>query len=136
MMVDRRGGSRSIGALLRDLADESTTLAHGELTLTKLELGSMVRRIGTATALVALGVVVILLGGLSLLVGVVLLIGDQWIPSDRYWVAALIMLLISGSLAAWLARRGALRLSPARLAPSETATTLKEDAEWLKRQLT
>ena len=77
-----------------------------------------------------------LLGTLSLLVGVVLLIGDQWIPSDRYWVAALIMLVVTFTIAALLARRGASFVSPAELAPTETLGTLKEDSEWLKHKLT
>ena len=82
-------------------------LARAEVRLTRLELGGVARGIGKGTALAAIGVVFALLGGLSLLVGVVLLIGDQWMPSDRYWLAALIMLVITFTIAAWLARRGA-----------------------------
>jgi hypothetical protein len=86
--------------------------------------------------LVATGAVLALLGSLSLLAGIVLLIGDQWLPADLYWVAALIVLVIAGVVAAVFARRGAAQLSPERFAPDETATTLKEDMEWLKRRQT
>lgn len=122
--------------LLRDLAEESAALARAEVRLTSIELGGVARGIGKGTAIAATGVVLALLGGLSLLVGVVLLIGDQWMPSDRYWLAALIMLVITGAIGVWLARRGAMYLAPSELAPTETATTLKEDSEWLKQQLT
>jgi hypothetical protein len=45
-------------------------------------------------------------------------------------------LVITGVLAAMFAKRGMALLSPAKLAPNETLTTLKEDKEWLKQRLT
>jgi uncharacterized membrane protein YqjE len=136
MAVEARDGRRSIGALLRDLAEGSATLVRSEVRLAKIEVGEAVSAIGTGTALVATGAVLALLGGLSVLAGIVLLIGDQWLPADLYWVAALIVLLIAGAVAAWFAKRGMSHLSPRQLAPDETATTLKEDVEWLKQRRT
>jgi drug/metabolite transporter (DMT)-like permease len=136
MVVEARDGRRSIGALLRDLAEGSATLVRGEVRLAKIEVGAAVSGIGTGTALVATGAVLALLGGLSVLAGIVLLIGDQWLPADLYWVAALIVLLIAGAVAAWFVKRGMSHLSPRQLAPDETATTLKEDVEWLKQRRT
>ena len=125
-----------VGQLLRDLAEESGELARAEVRLTRLEVGVVARGIARGAAMTALGAVLAVLGLLSLIVGVVLFVGDQWMPADRYWLAALIMLVITLTVAAWLARRGAVLVSPAELAPTETAATLKEDSEWLKRQLT
>jgi hypothetical protein len=136
MAIDRRDGGRGIGSLLRDLAEGSATLVRGEVGLAKLEIGGIVRGIGQGTAFVAMGAVCALLGGLSLLSGVVLLIGDQWLPKDLYWLAALIMLVVTGAIAAMFVKRGMALLSPKQLAPSETVTTLKEDKEWLKQRLT
>ena len=136
MTLASRFDVRGIGALLRDLAEESAALARAEVRLTRLEVGGVARGIAKGTAIAGIGVVFALLGGLSLLVGVVLLIGDQWMPADRYWLASLIMLVITITIAAWLARRGAAFLSPSNLAPTETVTTLKEDSEWLKQRLT
>ena len=136
MAVDRRDGGRGIGTLLRELAEGSATLVRGEVTLAKLEIGGIVRGIGQGTAFVAMGAVLALLGGLSFLAGIVLLIGDQWLPADLYWLAALILLVVTGGLAAWFAKRGMALLSPKQLAPTETVTTLKEDTEWLKQRLT
>ncbi|HXT15210.1 MAG TPA: phage holin family protein [Gemmatimonadaceae bacterium] len=133
---DSREGRRSIGTLLRELADGSATLVREEVRLAKLEIGHAVAGIGKGTAFVAIGAVCLLLGSLALLAGVVLLIGDQWLPADLYWVAALVVLVITGAMAAWFAKRGMSRLSPSALAPNETATTLKEDKEWLKQRLT
>jgi len=122
--------------MLRDLAEGSAALVRGEVTLAKLEIGAMVGGIGKGTALVATGAVFLVLGTLSLMSGIVLLIGDQWLPADLYWLAALIMLVITGAIAAWFAKRGLALVSPSQLAPNETATTLKEDKEWLKQRLT
>src|SRR5579884_2583533 len=127
---------RSIGTLLRDLAEGSATLVREEVRLAKLEIGRALAALGAGTALAAAGAVFVLLGSLSLLVGVVLLIGDQWLPRDLYWVAALIVLVITGAIAAWFVKRGMAQLSPSALAPPETVTTLKEDKEWLKQRLT
>jgi drug/metabolite transporter (DMT)-like permease len=136
MRIDGHDGTRPLGALLRDLAEGSASLVRGEARLVKVEVGEMVSAAGKGTALVATGGVLALLGGLSVLAGIVLLIGDQWLPADLYWVAALIVLVIAGAVAAWFARRGMTLLSPSRLAPTETMTTLKEDTEWLKQRLT
>ena len=136
MRIDGHDGTRPLGALLRDLAEGSASLVRGEARLVKVEVGEMVSAAGKGTALVATGGVLALLGVLSVLAGIVLLIGDQWLPADLYWVAALIVLVIAGAVAAWFARRGMTLLSPSRLAPTETMTTLKEDTEWLKQRLT
>jgi uncharacterized membrane protein YqjE len=132
--VDR--SRRSVGTLLRDLAEGSATLVREEVRLAKMEIAQAVAGIGKGTGFVAAGVVFLLLGLLSLLTGVVLLIGDQWLPADLYWLAALVVLVITGAMAAWFAKRGMAQLSPAVLAPNETVTTLKEDKEWLKQRLT
>jgi hypothetical protein len=136
MSLDGRDGRRSIGSLLRELAEGSTTLVRDEVRLAKIELGQAAAGIGKGTAFVASGAVLGLLGTLALLTGIVLLIGDQWLPKDLYWVAALLVLVITGGLAAWFAKRGMGLLAPSQLAPTETALTLQEDKEWLKRRLT
>jgi uncharacterized membrane protein YqjE len=136
MTLDGRDGRRGIGALLRELADGSGTLVRDEVRLAKIEIGDIVASIGRGTALAAVGAMLVLIGGLSTIAGIVLLIGDQWLPADRYWIAALIIFLITGGLAAWFARHGLAIVSPSQLAPNETLTTLKEDKEWLKQQLT
>jgi len=136
MTFDGRDGRRSLGTLLRDLAEGSAGLIRGEARLAKVELSQAATGIGKGTAFVATGAVLALLGSLSLLAGIVLLIGDQWLPADQYWLGALVLLVITGAIAAVLARRGMSMLSPSQLAPTETVTTLKEDKEWLKQRLT
>jgi len=127
---------RGIGTLVRELADGSATLVRSEAQIARMEVAGVVKGIATGTGFIAIGGVLAMLGGLSLLAGVILLIGDQWLPRDLYWVAALLVVIVTGGAALLFAKRGLSLLSPAALAPDQTVDTLKEDKEWLKRQMT
>jgi hypothetical protein len=129
-----RVDGRGIGVLLRDLADGGAALLRQELRLARVEMASIANAVGKGTAFSASGAVLTVLGAFALLTGLIMLAGDQWLR-DRYWLAALIGAVIAGGIAAWMARRGAAHLSPRSLLPDETVATLKEDKEWLKRQL-
>ena len=95
----------------------------------------MLRAVGAGTAEIAVGGVLALLGVLAFFTGLVLLPGDQWLR-DQYWLAALIVTLVAGGVAAFFAKQGLALLSPKSLAPDETIASLKEDKEWLKHPLT
>jgi hypothetical protein len=134
MAVDQSTDSRrGVGALLRDLAEGSAELVRGEIRLARVEFGAAAGSAARGTAFVAVGGVLLLLGTLATFTGIILLIGDQWLPRDLYWLGALLVALITGGVAAWFAMRGRALLSPSALAPHETVATLKEDTEWLKQ---
>ena len=124
---------RGLGELLRDLAEGSSELVRGELRLARIELGAAAHGASIGTAYVAVGGVLMLLGALAAFTGLILLVGDQWLPRDLYWLAALIVALIAGAVALWFVLRGRAALSPSTLV-RETVSTLKEDKEWLKQQ--
>jgi uncharacterized membrane protein YqjE len=136
MPADGRNGRRPLGTLVRELVDESATLVRGEARLASMEIARAGSAIGRGAGLVAMGSVLVILGALSLVVALVLLVGDQWLPADRYWLAALIVFVVTGAVAAVLAIRGRARLAPSHIAPVDTAATLKENASWVKQQLT
>src|SRR5690242_11237250 len=121
-----QNGRRSVGALLRDLAEGGAGLVRNEIRLARVETVEALNGIGRGSALVAASAVLAMLGGLAFLAGLILLIGDQWLPRDLYWLAALIVVLITGALAGWFAKKGLALLSPAELAPRETVTTIRE----------
>ena len=135
MTSGRLDGQRSMGSLLRDLAEGSATLVKNEVRLARIEVTGMLRAVGVGTAEIAVGGVLALLGTLAFFTGLVLLPGDQWMR-DQYWLAALIVTLVAGAVAAWFAKQGLALLSPKRLMPDETIASLKEDKEWLKHPLT
>ena len=124
---------RSIGALIRELAEDGLALVKREIALARMEVAGIVKGIGVGTGMVASGGVMGLLGALTLFTGLILLPGDQWMR-DQYWLAALLFAVIAGGISAFFARQGLALLSPARLAPDETVTTLQEDAQWLKHE--
>ena len=131
----QNGQSPSLGVLLRDLAEGSSSLIRQEVRLARLELSEVLDAVTTGTIQIVAGSVLLLLGVLSVLVGLILLGGDQWLR-DRYWLAALITFVLAGGLALWFVSRGTSLLSPRQLAPEQTVATLKEDTAWLKQQLT
>jgi hypothetical protein len=135
MTSGRLDGQRSMGSLLRDLAEGSATLVKNEVRLARIEVTGMLRAVGVGTAEIAVGGVLALLGLLAFFTGFVLLPGDQWLR-DRYWLAALIVTLVAGVVALWFAKKGLALLSPQRLVPDETIASLKEDKEWLRHPLT
>ena len=126
-----QNGRRSVGALLRDLAEGGVGLVRNEIRLARIETVEALDAIGRGAALVATAAVLALLGGLAFLVGLILLVGDQWLPRDLYWLGALLVVVITGALACWFAKRGLSLLSPARLAPEETVTSIRETKEEL-----
>ena len=129
------GEGRSLPSLLKDFAEGSAQLIRHEVRLARTEAGELGRHLGSGAASVASGGVLALVGALAFIVGLIMLAGDQWLQ-DRYWLAALIILVIAGAVAAIFAKRGLALLSPAHLVPDQTVATLQEDMEWLKQQRT
>jgi uncharacterized membrane protein YqjE len=126
MAVSQLNGRRSLATLLRELAEESVELMRSEVRLARVEAAEGVEAIARGTALVAGAAVLLLLGALAALTGVILLIGDQWLPRDRYWLAALIVTLVTGAITAWFVKQGLAQLSPRQLVPEETLSTIRE----------
>lgn len=127
-------GSGGLAALMRELAGGSTDLVRNEFRLARLELGGVLNAAARGSAGVAVGSVLLILGALAGLVGIVFLIGEQWVVG-QYWLAALIVFGLSGGVAAIAAIRGRRLIAAARMRPSETLQTLREDAEWLTQQM-
>lgn len=134
-MAASRDDGRSMGTLLRDLADGSGQLVRHEVQLARVELGTIGARAAQGTVSVAVGSLAAVLGAMAIIAGIILLLGDAWLR-DQYWLAALIVTVVLGVAAAWMGVHGARMFERKTLAPDETAETLREDAEWLKRQLT
>lgn len=126
---------RGFGALIREAARASTQLIRQEVRLTLLESKRLSGHVARGVGMIALGGVLLLLGVIVLVTGVILLLGNEWLRGD-YWLAALIVTVVLGIIAAALAIWGKSFISPERLEPDETLATLREDKEWLKRRLT
>jgi membrane protein len=119
---------------VREWTEETVAQLRWEFSVARREVGAIFRALGTGTALAATGAVFGLLGLFTFLTGVVLLIGDQWLPRDRYWLAALAVAVVAALVAWSFARRGMRSLAPRALVPRETVETLRDDATLLKRR--
>ncbi|NUQ21590.1 MAG: YihY family inner membrane protein [Gemmatimonadaceae bacterium] len=100
------GGRAGMVHLLGDLVREGATLLKRELAMARAEVAEIVRGVSRGTAMVATGGVLALLGALSLLSGVILLVGDQWLPRDRYWLGAIAVMVVALAIAGFFAKRG------------------------------
>src|SRR5687767_13666809 len=112
--------SRGFADILRDVARSGADLVRGEVRLARLELEEIAREVARGSAQVALGIVLLALGGLTLVTGLVLVAGDQWLSRDRYWLAALVVVGVMAALTLVLVKRGLAALSAKELMPAET----------------
>jgi uncharacterized membrane protein YqjE len=135
MPAARSNANRGLGVLLRDLADGSRRLVRQEVRLARLGVEQLLKSSVSAVVRIAVGGVLAILGLMALVTGIILLIGAEGLQS-RYWLAALIITVFLAIVAVVIALRARALLTPARLEPDETLRTLKEDKEWLRRQLT
>jgi uncharacterized membrane protein YqjE len=124
---------RPIGELLKQLANETTTLVRQELDLAKAEMREKAGKAGPgfgmwgaagATGLLSLG---------SLTAFLILAL-DGAMPN---WLAALIVALVWAAVAGVLYLRGKRRVEEAGSpVPEKTIETVKEDVQWAKHPTT
>lgn len=118
-------------AVFADVAKDGQKLLRLELDLARQETIEKISPAARSTALMVGGGVLALLGGTYLLQAIVRLIATR-VPS---WFASLIFggaLMVGG---AGLALLGTRRLRNLDLAPRKTINSLREDREWLLRQI-
>jgi uncharacterized membrane protein YqjE len=123
--------SHSTGELVKQLSEQTTTLVRKEIDLAKAELSQKGKVAGEGAGMFGGAAVVGLLAAGTLTV-VILALLDK---AMDLWVAALIVTVIYGAIAAVLAMRGKDRLKKGMPpAPEQTVETVKEDVQWAKSQ--
>jgi uncharacterized membrane protein YqjE len=120
---------RPVGELLKQLANETTTLVRQELELAKAELTEKGRKAGPGFGMWGAAGVVGLLA-LGALTAFFILALDGFMPN---WLAALVVAVAYGAIAGVLYLTGKQRVEEAGpVKPEQTIETLKEDVEWAK----
>jgi protein-S-isoprenylcysteine O-methyltransferase Ste14 len=117
-----------LGDLVKQLADQTSTLVRREIDLAKAETTQHAREAGKGAGLMGAGAVVGLLGAGTLVAFVVLAL-NHVIPD---WLAALIVGVVLVALAAALVAAGRKRMRRATPAAPQTVETVKEDVQWAK----
>jgi MFS family permease len=120
---------RPVGDLLRQLAEETTTLVKQELELAKSEMAEKGKRAGVGVGMWgAAGVMG--LSALGALTAFFILALDGAIPN---WAAALIVAAVYGAIAGLFYLRGKRKVDAVgKPVPEEAIDNFKEDVEWAK----
>jgi hypothetical protein len=119
----------SVGELVKQLTEDMRILARKEVELGKAELAAKGKQAGVGAGLLGGGAT---FGFLALASLVAALIGALD-TGMAFWLAALIVGLALGAVAAVLALTGKNRVQEASPpVPEETVDSVKEDVQWLK----
>lgn len=132
---------RSLGDLFSELASETSTLVRQEVALAQSEITRKAVVVGTQIGYLVVGGLVGLLGVLALLAALIIGVGQlisrllDVSPMTGSWISALVIGLIIAGIAAFLVASALKTLRETSLAPRQTVDSLKEDAQWLKDQV-
>jgi uncharacterized membrane protein YqjE len=124
--VDPR--DQSIGDLLKQLSQETSTLVRQELELARAEVEQQGKRAGVGAGMLG-GAGVAGLLTLATLTGTVVAVLDTAMDT---WLAALIVTVIWAAITGVLALQGRNKLKQATPPVQQTKETLKEDVQWAK----
>ena len=122
---------RSVGELLKELSEQTSTLVRQELELAKAEMSEKGKQAGMGAGM---------FGGAGLfgLLAMIALTACLVMALDRImvdWLAALVVTAVYAAIAGVLALQGRNKVREAAPAvPEQTRDTLKEDVEWAKTQ--
>jgi len=132
--VQQTRDDRSLGELFAELAREVTALVRQEATLAKAEMGEKASRIGVNLASLAAGGAVAYAGFLAILAAIIALLVQA--AGLSWWGAALLVGIVVSIVGGVLVMKGIDALKNANLTPRETLESLKEDAQWARKQTT
>ena len=123
---------RSLGDLFSELAGETGTLVRQEVALAQAELTHKATKAGKNIGYLVVGGAVGYAAALAIIAGVILLLAVV-IPA---WLAAMLVGIVIGGVAYFMITSGLEQLKKTDPLPRNTIETLKEDAKWLKKEVT
>ena len=126
------GAEPGLGELVKQLANDTTTLVRQEVSLAKLELGQATKKVGKGVAFLAVGGSLVLVGLLTLVAFLVMVLADMF--DDKPWLGALIVGLFFVGVGAMVALSARKELYASSLAPTETLNTLRDDKQWAQNE--
>jgi len=123
---------RSLGDLFTELASETGTLVRSEVALAQSEITQKASKIGTNVGSLAVAGAVAYLGAMALTAGVILLL-SMFIPA---WVSALVVGVVIAGISYFMITSALAKLKAIDPVPTRSIASLKEDARWLKKEMT
>ena len=122
----------SIGELLKQLSEQTSTLVRQELELARAELTQQGKRAGVGVGMFG-GAGLLGLGAFGALTATIILLLGTFMED---WLAALIVTVVYAAIATVLARKGKDEIKQATPPAPRTQETSKEDATWAKTRTT
>lgn len=123
---------RSLGAIIKDLTSDFSTLFRSEIALLKLEMKDTVTKLGGGAAMFGGSLVFALLGVAFLFVTIVLGLVALGVPA---WLSALIITLVLFAGAAVLAMMGKKKFGQVKFIPTESVEQIKNDIDSIKADI-
>ena len=135
------GESRSIGDLLKDLRDETSTLVRQEMALAKTEMSEKAAKYGRNAGYLGAGAVLATAGLIVLLFGLsaLLYVGLLELDLSHYvagWLAPLIVGALAAALGYVLVQKAVHAFKHESPVPEKTVASVKENTQWLQRKAT
>lgn len=121
----------SVSELFSSLAEQASLLFRQEVQLAKVEMTTKVKELAKEVGFIVAGGLLAYAALFFLLATFVLALALV-MPS---WLAALIVTVVVGAIAAALISKGINDLKTASMKPEHTIASLQEDKEWLQRQV-
>lgn len=131
MQQQLQKNEQSLGDLFSELANETSTLVRQEISLAQAEMTKKAVKAGKDIGFLTAGGAVAYAALLAFMAGVIAILA-YIMP---VWLAAFIVAAIAGGAAYFMAMPALNELRKIDPAPRETVATLKEDAKWLKKQV-
>jgi uncharacterized membrane protein YqjE len=122
--------SHSTADLVKQLSEQTTTLVRKEIELARAELAEKGKVAGAGAGMLG-GAAVVGLLALGTLTAFILALLNE---AMDLWVAALIVTVVYGAIAAVLAMAGRNRVKQGVPPAEQTVETVKEDVQWAKSQ--
>lgn len=122
---------RSLGDLFSELAGETGQLIRQEVALAQAELTTKATQVGKNVGFLAVGGAVAYAAMLAILAGVIM--GLSYLMPA--WIAAILVGAVVGIAAFVLISSALAELKKTNIKPEETVESIKEDAQWLKNQV-
>ena len=123
---------KSLGDLFSELAAESGTLVRQEVALARAEVTQTAVQAGTNVGHLVVSGAVAYAGVLAILAAVIIGLAN-FMPA---WLSALLVGAATATIAYFMISSSLTELKKMRTMPTNTIETIKEDVQWLKKEMT
>jgi len=126
---------RSLGALISELAQDTTTLVQQEVALAKAEMSEKASQVGQSVSTLAIGGVILLAGLLALIDFAIYGLAELLPPDLSPWLGALIVGVVLSVIGYIMLQSGRQKIKSTTLTPERTTTSLQRDKEMVKEHV-